>query len=57
MYALLVLGVIALLALASLISALLVGQALLQSRLIETEDMSAQPASVSLNCHPQPLTA
>lgn len=57
MYVLLVLGLVALLALASLISALLVGQALLQSRLIETEEKSAQPASVSLNHHSQPLTA
>ncbi len=57
MYVLLVLGLVALLALSSLISALLVGQALLQSRLIETEEKSAQPASVSLNHHSQPLTA
>lgn len=55
MYILLALGLVVLLVVASLTSALLIGQALLCSRLVKTEEKSAQPASVNLNRHTQPL--
>ena len=58
MYVLLALGLVAAVAAASLISAVLVGQALLRSRLLDSTEPPSPSASVDLNRnHPQPLTA
>lgn len=58
MYVLLaVLGLVFSLAIASLASAVLVGHALLHSRLIDSEAQPSPSASVALNRRTQPLTA
>lgn len=57
MYVLLALGLVAAVVAASLISVVLVGQALLRSRLLDTEEIPAQPATVNFHRHTQPLTA
>lgn len=57
MYVLLILGLVAAVVAASLISVVLVGQALLRSRLLDTEEIPAQPATVNFHRHTQPLTA